>query len=155
MKRCHKCKRNVEPTMVGHSMKVGDIVFASDIPALRCVSCGETTVAANDVREFEERVADELVFAGIVSGPAMKFIRKTMALASKEFARLIACSPETVSRWESESVSMDRSAMAVLVQMYKDYRRGEGDTRHILERMTQPPPIKKKYELLPVRRSAG
>jgi putative zinc finger/helix-turn-helix YgiT family protein len=107
----------------------GDPSIAVAMPATVCEACGESLVASNDLARAENAVTRALIDAGSTDPHAIRWLRKGAGLRANELAELLGVAPETVSRWEHGSRSIDRAALALLAGLALDVLDGVTTTR--------------------------
>lgn len=149
-RRCPVCKsgrlRKRETTerlsTCGHT-------FSARLETLECSACGERLASAANLERFELRVAVELARAGLASGEAMRFMRKTLGLQALELAELLRVTPETVSRWETGKQPMDHRAMAVMGALVIERFEGRSAMHDTLRALLSPRRLRRSVELSP------
>lgn len=68
-----------------------------------CYLCKEEAITIPDVQGLIAAVAvARIMLPTKLNGPEIKFLRKTINLSSKDFAKIMGVRPETVSRWEND-----------------------------------------------------
>src|SRR5437016_3522113 len=101
MNTCSRCERQkVVPTVFDDSMEVCGHLFTAQLPAEKCLACGQVIIQGRDVRLFELRVAAEIAKAGIRSAEAFKALRKAVGLEKGDLAHLLDVPAEFVGYWE-------------------------------------------------------
>ena len=95
----------------------------------------EETVSLAEVQRAEIEMAAALADAGPVNGESFAWMRKSLALQSKQLAHLLGVRPETVTRWETATVPVDRAAWLTLGEL-------------VLERANRPRDLKQRMERL-------
>jgi DNA-binding transcriptional regulator YiaG len=69
-----------------------------------CYLCKEEATAIPDAQGLIAAAAvARIMLPTKLNGPEIKFLRKTIKLSSKNFAKIMGIRPETVSRWEGDS----------------------------------------------------
>jgi transcriptional regulator with XRE-family HTH domain len=66
-------------------------------------------------------------------------MRKALGLRATDLAELLDVTPETVSRWETDRVPLDRGALATLGALLRDARAGSTATLDHLRTLAHPP----------------
>ena len=89
---------------------------------LRCENCGEILFDADEVRRQERAVASGLVARGVRTGKEFKFVRKLAGLQAVDLAAMLDVRPETVSRWERDTIPVPRTAAFALGELYEHPR---------------------------------
>ena len=131
MTKCPKCKKSELRSWEGPLDLEGVEVFAH---GMRCGSCGETILDADEVGKLEKMRAHALVQRGIRSGAEFKFVRKMAGLKATELAEIFDVRPETVSRWERGEQELPRLAAFALAELAQRPR----VVRERLEAMANP-----------------
>lgn len=128
MESCPSCKVVGKMSLDTAELKreLGGITFKAKVPVERCGACKEWLVSFPEGRRFELAVALAVVEHGLSSADAFKFMRKVTELRASDLAELLAVRPETVSRWETGKVSVERRALALLQALVTD--RAQGST---------------------------
>jgi putative transcriptional regulator len=68
--------------------------------------CGENFAFVPCIQELHKLIARELITQeNSLSGPEIRFLRKTMGLKAKDFANLLGVKNVSISRWEHEEFS--------------------------------------------------
>src|SRR5262245_51033303 len=102
MKKCPSCsKPTLRTGKHTHVVRAAGVQFRAALPALVCGSCDEAVVEDAAVERFELLAARELARMGIANGDAFRFMRKALGMTAAELARVLAVTPESVSRWET------------------------------------------------------
>src|SRR6185437_453729 len=109
--QCLSCNQGtMRPAMVEIRREVGERSFVASVDGRKCTDCGSVSFKGTDLARFEGAVAAAL--AG--SGEAFRWMRKALDLRAIDVAVLLGVTPETISRWETGRVTIDRGAMALL-----------------------------------------
>ncbi len=108
--RCSECNcEDFERKTVELSTKVGvhTVVDRSKSP-LTCANCGEFTISAKDLEAIELRAAVvAFTDAPLVTGPMLRFARKSLGLTQTELAARLGTTAESLSRWERQERPME------------------------------------------------
>lgn len=91
--------------------------------------CGESLIAYADLADAEPSVTRALVAVGWAHPDALRWLRKAAALRANELAGLLGVAPETVSRWEHGTRTIDRAALALVASLALDALDGVTTTR--------------------------
>jgi len=118
----------MKPGRADITRKLGGVTFKAQVPVERCGACKEWFVSYDEGRRFEVAVALAVVDHGSDAPDAFKFMRKAIELRAADLAELLAVTPETVSRWETGKVPVERRALALLQTLVVEYARGVTDT---------------------------
>ena len=113
--KCFKCKvGKLAPVEAPHRMDVAGHTFTGKVAALKCGKCGEVALDGVALERFEMLAARRLADAGAATAEAFKFMRKAAGLRGTELAALLDVAGETVSRWETGALPVERRAVALL-----------------------------------------
>jgi DNA-binding XRE family transcriptional regulator len=105
------------------------------VPGWVCEVCESARYDAESLQRAELAAAVSLIDRGVRSGMSFRFVRKALGYKAADLARLLAVTPETVSRWENGR-TIDRTVWAVLASLALD--RLAGGT-HTIERLQAVP----------------
>jgi putative zinc finger/helix-turn-helix YgiT family protein len=140
MRKCPVCDKGRLTTRdVESRARVGRHTFTAAVPALVCAACGETLVTFAHAKELELAIAARLSEIGAANGAAFKYMRKALGLRAADLAGLLDVTPETVSRWETDRVPLDRRALASMAALVRDARTGSTATLDHLRTLAHPP----------------
>jgi putative zinc finger/helix-turn-helix YgiT family protein len=99
---CPNCRRK-HKTQTGeyHYTESGlPNVWLVGVEVFEC-ECGESFAFIPCIQELHKLIARELITQeNSLSGPEIRFLRKTMGLKSKNFAELLGVKNVSISRWE-------------------------------------------------------
>ena len=113
--KCYKCKANkLAHVEVTERVEVAGHKFTGKVAALKCGACGELLLDGPALERFELLAAAKLAEAGEVNGEAFKFMLKAAGLRGTDLAALLDVAGETVSRWETGALPVERRAVALL-----------------------------------------
>lgn len=113
--RCYKCKADkLMPVEVPEHVEVAGHKFTGQVAGHKCAKCGEVLIDGPALERFELLAAAKLAEAGEASGEAFKFMRKSVGLRGADLAALLDVAGETVSRWETGALPVERRALALL-----------------------------------------
>ncbi len=125
LETCPSCQEKaMRPGTTELTRKIGGITFKAEVPVELCGSCGEWYVSHEDGHRFDVAVARALGAHAIGTPDAFKFMRKATGLRAVDLAELIGVTPETVSRWETGKVSVERRALALLQALVTEHAEG-------------------------------
>lgn len=106
-KRCTECggsdlTRTPVPNYRYVEFGLANVVIASGIELETCGQCGEESIRIPAVAKLHRAIALSFTSkVGKLSGPEIRFLRKSIGLAGKDFAYRLGVDPATVSRWEN------------------------------------------------------
>ncbi len=108
--RCHACGAEMTCRLGEHHYTESglDSVFLADVELWECL-CGEKAVGIPALPELHRVIGEALARKpALLTGPEIRFLRKNLGLASKDFADLLGVDKATVSRWENGKQVPDR-----------------------------------------------
>jgi putative zinc finger/helix-turn-helix YgiT family protein len=125
MQKLHRCvmcgAKRLSDGVTTHEFTVSGVKFVvEELPAEICASCNESYVTDEDLSRAELTIAAELARRGVRTGEAFRFMRKALGLKSNALAELFDLQPETVSRWEKGTQTLDPRAFALLGSVVVD-----------------------------------
>lgn len=142
---CVNCRNNRAREISGTvSRHVAGHEFHGTLPALECTSCGMKYYQSDDLAHFELATAISIGNAALMTPEALRFMRKVTGLQAKQFAGLLGVRAETVSRWESGKVPVDRATYALLQQVLVDRLAGSSATEKGLRLLMHPGKLTKR-----------
>ena len=142
--KCFKCKANrLAPVAVAERVMVGGHTFTGKVAARKCGRCGEVVLHGPALERFELLAAAKLAEAGEASGEAYKFMRKAAGLRGADLAALLAVAGETVSRWETGALPVERRAVALLGAIVMEAAAGRTSTLDRLRALEAPAKLPK------------
>jgi putative zinc finger/helix-turn-helix YgiT family protein len=118
--RCPMCGKelacNVE---IYHYIESGlPNIFLHDVEVCKC-SCGEDFVNIPSAPELHNIIGGHLIHKnGLLDGNEIKFLRKNMGLTAKKLSKIMSVDNATMSRWENNSQSIDKSYDRLLRLVY-------------------------------------
>ena len=152
---CPNCQRN-------HETKIGEYhytesglpnVWLLGVEVFEC-ECGEGFAFIPCIQELHKLISHDLLTQeNSLSGPEIRFLRKTMGLKAKDFAVLLGVKNVTISRWERNEVSppdtIDR-----LIRLFYAANMGLPEIAQELAQSTFLKPKKKQAQIirLPINR---
>jgi putative zinc finger/helix-turn-helix YgiT family protein len=137
--RCYKCRgRGLETVDVPQHVDVGGHRFTGKVAGRKCTRCGEVLLDGPAVERFELLAAARMAKAGAANGEAFKFMRKAVGLRGADLASLLDVAAETVSRWETGSLPVERRALALLAAIVAEAAVGETETLDRLRALQVP-----------------
>ena len=149
MKRCTHCDKGgvLASRTAENSREVGGHLFVAFLPAQACTACDKLYFDNNVLERFELHVAGKLADAGVSTGPAFRFMRKSLGMRATDLAALLDVSAETISRWETEKRAVDRGALALVGALVRDNLEGRTSTLEQLRALREPRPLAKTIQL--------
>lgn len=132
------CTHSLMDTEYPESRTIAGVTFRASLPAQKCRKCEELFVTSEALEAFDEQVAREIAQLGLADPKAIRFMRKAIGLAAKDFAVLLGVAPETVSRWENGERPMDRAALAVLEMLVRQNEKERASTLAWLQQSRTP-----------------
>ena len=116
--KCVMCGHpTLEPGVVDETVRVGELSYTAEVPAMVCPACGEDYLSAETLRRLGALVAADLAREGVGTPEAFRYLRKQLQLPAKELAALLDVSPEAISRWEHGVHQPDPKAVKLLGAM--------------------------------------
>ena len=103
-----------EPTAVRHARALGDVTFASTLPARRCATCEHVSIGEDALAAFRRAVAAEVARRGPVCNETFRWMRAAVPISTAELARLLEVSTDVLRRWERGGGSPDRAAWLIV-----------------------------------------
>jgi putative zinc finger/helix-turn-helix YgiT family protein len=92
-----------------------DNVVLICIPAKRCTACNALFVGIPAMDQLHRVLASSVIAQKYALMPAqVRFLREYLGLLSKDFAKRMGVTPETVTRWESGKIKMGATAERLL-----------------------------------------
>ena len=105
--RCFNCGGTLSSRRETRRYGRGIDVVLVGIEVRHCSDCGEEEVVIPRIKELHEAIAQDIARRpGLLSPGEVRFLRTHMGFSSKDFARHMGVSPETVSRWENPTNPM-------------------------------------------------
>gem|GEM_PF-561253 len=126
-KRCPECGGSdlTRVPLTDHrltNIEVDNVVVQSGLETVRCGECGAESLRIPAGSAMLRTIALALVrMPGRPSGSEIRYLRKSLALSGKDFARVMGVSPETVSRWENDKDRISTTADRLLRLLVKTY----------------------------------
>ena len=119
----------MECRMHNHVQRVGSVsVHDATAFAWQCKVCGEVDLALDELAGYERRAAALVLRDGRhVNGEVLRAARKALDLRQTDLASLLECKPETISRWETGTMSMPRAEQLALVALLDGAEQGTMD----------------------------
>jgi putative zinc finger/helix-turn-helix YgiT family protein len=137
--KCAICSQGtLKKASVEISREVDGHRFVTRIPGRVCGACGEEFYDGDNVRLFELMISHILAHSGVSSGTAFKFMRKAIGMRAADLARLLAVTPETISRWETGKHPIERAILVLLGLLVDNKINGVTTTLDLLNARAEP-----------------
>jgi len=107
--------------------------FTGDVPARKCISCGELLISGPGLGAFERAITLELARSGQVGPEGFRWLRKAAGLKAVRLAELLDVTPMQVSRWENGRKPLERRAVALVSALALEQTEAKAATRAVLE----------------------
>src|SRR2546423_2080066 len=107
--------------------------FTGNVPARKCVDCGELLISGAALGAFERAITLELARGGEVGPEGFRWLRKAAGLKAVRLAELLDVTPMQVSRWENGRKPLERRAVALVSALALEHVEGNVPTRAVLE----------------------
>lgn len=102
--KCRECRDGELETRIGEHVYVESglpNVVLENVELRHCPKCGANTVAIPRIEALHRAIARALAHqTARLEGVEVRFLRKYLGLSGRDFAKVMAVTPETVSRWE-------------------------------------------------------
>ena len=159
MEKCLKCEGKMEIIRdeIYHYTESGlDNVYLHGIVQYRCESCGEMAAEIPKIKALHRVIARDIICKReALSGDEVRFLRKEIAMKSKDMAETLAILPETYSRWENGKQSVGPSYDRQLRLIYilnaseEDGKVIHKNIRKMLSKMAVLPQSSTKIDIAP------
>ena len=103
--KCPKCHNFIQSKIGRYKYKESGLnnVFLQNIPVYKC-SCGISFASIFRVSRLNELITQKLLEKPtLLNGEEIKFLRKSMYMSSKDFAKGLGVEKTTISKWENGS----------------------------------------------------
>jgi predicted nucleic acid-binding Zn ribbon protein len=118
MKTCDRCERQkIVAITIDDTIDACGHTFTAQVPAEKCLACGQIVIQGHDLKLFELRVAVELAKAGIREKDAFGLLRKALGLEAVGLAHILDVPEEFIGYWERGEWPVDPRAHAVLCSL--------------------------------------
>lgn len=104
--KCAECGGNLKITGDTHRYAESGLpnVVLHGVQVRKCQACGEDEVAIPNIAGLHRRLAMMLITRkSALAAPEFRFLRQYLGQSSKDFAKTLGVTPETMSRWENAS----------------------------------------------------
>ena len=122
--KCHECNSQmIEVREEYHYTESGlSNVYLSNVCVYRC-DCGEFFPSIPAVIKLNETIGRSIVKKkGGLTGEEIKYLRKNIGLSAKKFAEYLGVNQSTLSRWENEKQTIDKSNDRVVRMIYAHFK---------------------------------
>jgi len=103
--KCPKCGNLIQSKIGDYQYKESglDNVFLENIPVYDC-SCGISFASIFRVSMLNDLISETLLKKPtLLSGKEIRFLRKSLYISSKDFARILDIGKTTLSKWENDT----------------------------------------------------
>jgi len=122
--KCHECNSQmIEVFEEYHYTESGlNNVYLSNVCVYKC-DCGEFFASIPAVIKLNENIGRSIIKkkSGL-TGEEIKYLRKNIGLSAKEFAEYLGVNQSTLSRWENEKQTIDKSNDRVVRMIYANFK---------------------------------
>ena len=122
--KCHECNSNMkESRELYHYTESGlDNVWLGDVSVYRC-ECGEYFASIPAIIELNSVIALYLIKKKtFLRGQEIKYLRKNAGLNAKAFGEYIGIDKSTLSRWENNKQTIDKSNDRMIRLFYATFK---------------------------------
>jgi len=145
---CPACGKSVfQPTTYAARRDFDGRRFTADVPARKCMSCGELLISGPGLAAFERAITLELARGGGVGPEGFRWLRRAAGLKAVHLAELLDVTPMQVSRWENGRKPLERRAVALVSALALEQVEGRAATRTVLEALAAGKKLSKKVRL--------
>ena len=134
--KCPICKSEMESKLESyHYVESGlDNVQLDGIDVFRC-TCGEEVISIPAMPELHSLIAFELIKKkSLLNSREIRFLRKNMGLTGKVLAKYIGVDNATLSRWENNAQTIDKSHDRLLRLIYSNIKEIPTDSiKHLIQ----------------------
>ena len=110
--KCYECGKSMKETNINyHYTESGlDNVYLEGVTEFSCSGCDNSYVDIPEPINLHIMLSIALSLQdGMLTGPAIRFLRKEIGMSGKAFAEFIKVSPVTLSRWENDPADANKS----------------------------------------------
>ena len=147
MDMCGRCGDQLQALTLDDSMEVAGHTFTAQIPARRCVRCGDILIESSDVHEFEQAVVLTLARSGQRSGAVVKALRKGLSLSVTRVAELLGVPADAVTGWEEDGLAVPPEHAAMLRSFVLTHHGNAAESLDGLALLRQPQQLAQKIRL--------
>jgi len=122
--KCHECNSEMqESEEFYHYTESGlDNVYLGNVSVYRC-ECGEYFASIPAIIELNSVIAIYLIKKKtFLKGQEIKYLRKNAGLNAKTFAEFIGVDKSTLSRWENNKRTLDKSNDRMIRLFYANFK---------------------------------
>ncbi|MCP4628544.1 MAG: helix-turn-helix domain-containing protein [bacterium] len=134
--KCQICKLEMESSLESyHYVESGlENVQLDGIDVFRC-SCGEEIISVPAMPELHSLIAFELIKKkSLLNGREIRFLRKNMGITGIVLAKYIGVDNATLSRWENNVQTIDKSHDRLLRLIYSNIKEIASDSiKHLIQ----------------------
>ena len=132
--RCPTCARTAfQPATYLARRDLDGRRFTGDVPARKCVACGELLISGPRLGASERAITLELARGGEIGPEGFRWLRKAAGLKAVRLAELLDVTPMQLSRWENGRKPLERRAVALVSALALEQIEGKVATRAVLE----------------------
>lgn len=107
--KCRSCKGRLKKTQQIYNYVESGLnnVYLDGVDVLVCVSCKKMVPVIPGIKDLHRAIAVAvLIHPFPLTGSMVRFLRKQMRYKSKDFAKLLGVSAQTVSNWERQKTKI-------------------------------------------------
>jgi len=154
--KCVECGARMANRGYEHVEKVGKYkVKDATAFAMQCTSekCGEVELTLNELAGYQRRAAAVVLReAPEVDGTIVKYARRALGMKQVDLAEQIGCAAETLSRWETGSLAIQRAEQLAIVAVLDGVERAGSLSAYLEENHAR---TSKTFEVSPRRACGG
>jgi len=111
-----------------------DNVYIEGVGVFNC-SCGEQFVSIPAVPELHSLIGEYLLKKkSLLNGQEIRFLRKNIGLTATKLSKIIGVDNTTISRWENNSQSIDKSHDRLVRLVYSNIKNiPTNEIKHLIE----------------------
>lgn len=122
--KCFQCNSETKNTVETYHYKESglDNVYLENIDVYRC-TCGEYYVSIPAVTELNTLIAMNIINKkAFLTGSEIRYLRKNAGLSATDFAEFIGVNKSTLSRWENDKQTLDKSSDRMIRLFYLSFK---------------------------------
>ncbi len=116
--KCYECNTQMQVTQGNYAYQASKgltSITLQNIKMGRCPQCGKESTAIPKMQQLHQAIAQAIAKKKARLLPTeIRFLRKYLGWSGADFARQFSVTPETISRWENDKVSMGPTADKLL-----------------------------------------